>query len=44
MRITVFGAAGHAGSRALAEALARGHQVTAVVRNLVRFPTTSKGE
>lgn len=37
MRITVFGAAGAAGSRIVAEALARGHQVTAVVRSAARF-------
>ncbi|MCP2277838.1 NAD(P)-dependent oxidoreductase [Nocardia amikacinitolerans] len=33
MRITVFGAAGEVGRRVVAEALARGHEVTAVVRN-----------
>ncbi|MFI6846401.1 NAD(P)-dependent oxidoreductase [Kitasatospora sp. NPDC050467] len=33
MRITVFGATGNVGSRVIAEALARGHQVTAVVRD-----------
>ncbi|MEV7186109.1 NAD(P)H-binding protein [Kitasatospora sp. NPDC093102] len=33
MRITVFGATGNVGSRVVAEALARGHQVTAVVRD-----------
>ncbi|MEU1301455.1 MULTISPECIES: NAD(P)-dependent oxidoreductase [Streptomyces] len=32
-RITVFGAAGKAGSRVVAEAAARGHQVTATARN-----------
>jgi uncharacterized protein len=32
MRIIVFGAAGGVGSRTVAEALARGHEVTAVVR------------
>jgi putative NADH-flavin reductase len=32
MKITVFGAAGSAGSRIVTEALFRGHQVTAVVR------------
>ncbi|MGR6874510.1 NAD(P)-dependent oxidoreductase [Pseudomonas sp. HK3] len=37
MRITVFGAAGSAGSRIVAEALSRGHKVTAVVRNKSRF-------
>ncbi|WP_280461769.1 NAD(P)-dependent oxidoreductase [Nocardia carnea] len=33
MRITIFGAAGQAGSRAVAEALDRGHLVTAVLRS-----------
>ena len=33
MRIIVFGAAGRVGSRTVAEALARGHEVTAVVRD-----------
>ncbi|GHG13881.1 MULTISPECIES: NAD(P)-dependent oxidoreductase [Amycolatopsis] len=33
MRITVFGAAGAVGRRVVAEALARGHEVTAVVRD-----------
>ncbi|MGK5636902.1 NAD(P)-dependent oxidoreductase [Streptomyces sp. URMC 126] len=37
MRITVFGAAGNAGSTVVAEALSRGHQVTAVVRDPARF-------
>jgi len=37
MRITVFGAAGSVGSRVVAEALARGHEVTAVVRRAERF-------
>ncbi|GGV21160.1 hypothetical protein GCM10010495_40750 [Kitasatospora herbaricolor] len=37
MRITVFGAAGNVGSRVVAEALSRGHQVTAVVRDAARF-------
>ena len=32
-RIVVFGAAGKAGSRIVAEAASRGHEVTAVVRN-----------
>jgi putative NADH-flavin reductase len=34
MKITVLGAAGNAGSRVVDEALSRGHEVTAVVRNL----------
>ncbi|MEV7773568.1 NAD(P)H-binding protein [Kitasatospora sp. NPDC086791] len=33
MRITVFGATGNVGGRVVAEALARGHQVTAVLRD-----------
>ncbi|MEU1132001.1 NAD(P)H-binding protein [Streptomyces sp. NPDC005900] len=37
MRITVFGAAGTAGSRVVTEALTRGHEVTAVVRDRARF-------
>jgi len=36
MRITVFGAAGNVGSRVVAEALSRGHQVSAVVRDQAR--------
>lgn len=36
MRITIFGAAGNVGSRVVAEALARGHDVTAVVRDQAR--------
>ncbi|MFE0098833.1 NAD(P)-dependent oxidoreductase [Streptomyces sp. NPDC059009] len=36
MKITVFGAAGTAGSRIVAEALNRGHEVTAVVRDPAR--------
>ncbi|MBO8191306.1 NAD(P)H-binding protein [Streptomyces oryzae] len=39
MRIVVFGAAGNVGSRVVTEALSRGHEVTAVVRDPVRFPT-----
>lgn len=33
MKITILGATGNAGSRVVAEALSRGHEVTAVVRN-----------
>ncbi|MGW5731763.1 MULTISPECIES: NAD(P)-dependent oxidoreductase [Streptomyces] len=36
MNITVFGAAGSTGRRVVAEAVARGHQVTAAVRNPAR--------
>ncbi|WP_371494054.1 NAD(P)H-binding protein [Kitasatospora sp. NBC_00374] len=38
MRITVLGAAGAAGSRIVTEAVSRGHEVTAVVRDPSRFP------
>lgn len=37
MKITVFGAAGDVGSRVVAEALNRGHEVTAVVRDGSQF-------
>ena len=37
MRITILGAAGNVGSRVVAEALSRGHEVTAVVRDPARF-------
>jgi putative NADH-flavin reductase len=37
MRILVFGAAGSVGRRVVAEALSRGHEVSAVVRDPVRF-------
>ncbi|MEJ3747944.1 NAD(P)H-binding protein [Actinomycetes bacterium KLBMP 9797] len=43
MRITVFGAAGNVGGRVVAEALARGHEVTAVVRDETRFATLPTG-
>jgi putative NADH-flavin reductase len=33
MKITILGATGNAGSRVVTEALSRGHEVTAVVRN-----------
>ncbi|MFF3228446.1 NAD(P)-dependent oxidoreductase [Nocardia suismassiliense] len=36
MRITVFGATGDVGSRVVAEALARGHEVLAVIRDPAR--------
>ncbi|MFC4120899.1 NAD(P)-dependent oxidoreductase [Nonomuraea zeae] len=38
MRITVFGATGAVGGRVVAEALSRGHDVTAVVRASARLP------
>jgi len=37
MRIIIFGAAGDVGSRVVAEALSRGHEVTAVVRDPAQF-------
>ncbi|MFI9723541.1 NAD(P)-dependent oxidoreductase [Streptomyces sp. NPDC052396] len=43
MRITVFGATGNVGSRVVAEALSRGHEVTAVVRNPDRRGTLPAG-
>ncbi|WP_040778049.1 NAD(P)-dependent oxidoreductase [Nocardia pneumoniae] len=43
MRMTVFGAAGDVGRRVVAEALARQHEVTAVVRNLARASTVPAG-
>ena len=39
MNITLFGATGNAGSRILKELLARGHQVTAVVRDPAKLPS-----
>ncbi|MFI6689709.1 NAD(P)-dependent oxidoreductase [Streptomyces sp. NPDC050485] len=36
-KIVVFGAGGQAGRRAVAEAVARGHQVTAVVRDPAKY-------
>jgi carboxymethylenebutenolidase len=43
MRITVFGAAGSVGSRIVVEALSRGHEVTAVVRNEARLSSLPAG-
>ncbi|QKW07080.1 NAD(P)H-binding protein [Streptomyces sp. NA04227] len=43
MRITVFGAAGNVGSRTVAEGLARGHEVTAVVRDRARAGALPEG-
>ncbi|REF00853.1 NAD(P)-dependent oxidoreductase [Thermomonospora umbrina] len=43
MRIIVFGAAGGVGGRVVAEALSRGHKVTAVVRDPARFPLLPAG-
>ncbi|WP_298322203.1 NAD(P)H-binding protein [Haloactinopolyspora sp.] len=43
MRIAIFGGTGQVGSRAMAEALARGHDVTAVVRDQARVPGLPAG-
>ncbi|MEU1471639.1 NAD(P)H-binding protein [Streptomyces sp. NPDC005761] len=42
-RIVVFGAGGRAGRRAVAEAVARGHQVTAVVRDPDKYGDLGAG-
>ena len=39
MRIAVFGVSGNVGRRVVAEALSRGHDVTAVVRDPVKLET-----
>lgn len=44
MRIVVFGAGGRAGRRVAEEAAARGHQVTAVVRDPAKHPGTTAGD
>ena len=43
MRIVIFGAAGRIGSRILDEALARGHVVTAVLRDVARLELAHPG-
>lgn len=46
MKIIIFGAVGNVGSRIVSEALARGHQVSAVVRNtdqLYKLPQAVQG-
>ncbi|RUL69463.1 dienelactone hydrolase family protein [Dyella choica] len=43
MRITVFGAAGSVGSRIVVEALSRGHEVTAVVRDRAKLSSLPAG-
>lgn len=43
MRITIFGATGRVGSRAVAEALARDHEVTAVGRDEATLDEVSDG-
>ena len=49
MNVTFFGATGNAGTRILKELLARGHQVTAIVRDPAKLPpqpglTVRKGD
>jgi putative NADH-flavin reductase len=44
MRITVFGAAGNAGSKIVTEALSRGHEVTAAVRSEADFDQLPSAE
>ncbi|MEU5437433.1 NAD(P)-binding oxidoreductase [Streptomyces sp. NPDC020719] len=43
MKLTVFGATGRIGQQVVAQALAAGHQVTAVVRDPARFTVTGAG-
>ncbi|MGF1620224.1 MAG: NAD(P)-dependent oxidoreductase [Rhodomicrobiaceae bacterium] len=43
MKITIFGAAGSVGTRVVAEALSRGHEVRAVVRHEARFKDLPAG-
>jgi len=43
MKITIFGAAGNAGRRVVAEARSRGHEITAIVRNSSRPDNLPKG-
>ena len=40
MKIALIGATGFVGSKVMAEALRRGHQVTALSRNAAKLPTT----
>lgn len=44
MKVIVFGAAGEVGRRIVWEALERGHEVTAVTRNLGKQPFDSRAE
>ncbi len=43
MRITIVGATGSVGRRVVAEALSRGHEVTAVVRDPARYEELPAG-
>ncbi|MDB5145574.1 MAG: histidine kinase, partial [Mucilaginibacter sp.] len=42
MKIAIIGATGFVGSAVLNEALQRGHQVTAIARNIDKIPTGNK--
>ena len=42
-KIALYGATGMIGQRILREALSRGHQVTAIVRNVAKLPTDTPG-
>ncbi len=42
MKIALIGASGFVGSKILAEALQRGHQVTAIVRNPEKLESPEK--
>ena len=42
MKIAIIGATGNVGSRLVAEALSRGHRVTAVARSASRLPTDAR--
>ena len=42
MRIVLYGSTGNAGSRILAELTRRGHQVTAIVRDIGKAPLTTE--
>jgi len=43
MKISVFGATGNAGSRIVTEAVARGHEVTAIIRKVAQASLFSDG-
>ena len=44
MNVVLFGATGNAGSRILQELISRGHQVTAVARNISKLPPNVKAK
>ena len=43
MKIVLYGATGNSGQRLLHELTNRGHDVTAVARNISKLPSTAKG-